>query len=325
MNEFKFIERFLQPLAGPEGLRLLDDTALYKPETGYELVVTTDTLVEGVHFPTGQFNACLAQKLLRVNISDLTAKGASPLGYTLNLSLPSDIGENQVADFHMGLGADQAFYGLTLWGGDTTRTSGPSVLSATLFGQVSEGKMITRGGTKARDLIYLTGTIGDSALGLKYVLNQIDTSFSESDSEYLEKSYFLPLPPADLVGIIRKYASGALDISDGLIADAGHLAKVSNVKIFLEADKIPLSDVVRNWLSHQTGRASALKMLLTGGDDCQVLMSVREYNAIVFEKAANSHPVRVTHIGYAQSGEGVECIDGDGQTLNFTKTGFMHF
>ena len=185
MNEFDWIETYLKPLAGPEGLGLLDDAALFKPRQGQDLVLTKDTLVEGVHFFKGEYGAGTAERLMVVNLSDLAAKGARPLGYLLSIAWPKHLDEANLKQwmqgFAKGLGAQQDAFGFKLFGGDTVRTSGPMTVSATFIGTVPEGEMVKRSAAHIGDDIWVTGTIGDAHLGL--LLAQKSEQITEPDGQ----------------------------------------------------------------------------------------------------------------------------------------------
>ncbi len=203
MDEFAFIAKYLAGLSGPQALNLKDDVAVWTPPQGMDTVISMDTIVEGVHFSSGKFDAQIAQKLLRINISDLVAKGANPVGYFLSLSLPENIGEPQLATFCQGLSLDQDKYGLQLWGGDTTRSQSIAVLTVTIIGIVPTGKTVLRSGAKLGDIVCVSGTIGDAYLGLETVFGRIGKS---KFSPYLENAYHMPNPPFDMRKTIQKYA-----------------------------------------------------------------------------------------------------------------------
>lgn len=315
MGEFEFIAEHLARLAGDEALDLKDDVALWTPPVGYDVVLSMDTLVEGVHFPMGQFDAQLAQKLIRVNVSDIVAKGATPVGYLLSLCLPKNVDEVALKSFCKGLDMDQAKYNMKLWGGDTTRTKSNCVLSLTIIATTRENQAILRSTANIGDVICVTGTIGDAWLGLQIVQGQI------SENADLRTSYYLPSPPYEARPFIRKYASAALDISDGLIADATHLAKASGVKLEIDISTVPFSTAAQEWLNYQSDLVQARIGLCTGGDDYQTLMTMSEQ---AFDEAVSSG-LQVTKIGHVVSGAGVVCHDGHGNTLAIDKVGYTHF
>jgi thiamine-monophosphate kinase len=325
MNEFDLIQSYLAGLTGPEGLGLLDDVALWSLPTGVDAVFSADTLVEGVHFPKGKFDSQLAKKLLRTNISDIIAKGADPLGYMLSLTLNERVRETDIEDFCLGLAADQQNYGLQLWGGDTTRTTGPNVLSITIIGTLPKGATVKRSGANVGDIICVTGTIGDSFLGLKTVLSQLDSDFSERHLDVWRRAYHLPNPPFMARHSIRSLASSALDISDGLIADAAHVAKASFKSLVIKLDQIPLSPESSDWAARQNDQVAARIKLATGGDDYQVLLTMTPSNFDDFINNSKAYEGKLTKIGQVEIGEGVRVLDQNGDILAIKSPGYTHF
>ncbi|MEE9347198.1 MAG: thiamine-phosphate kinase [Robiginitomaculum sp.] len=320
MGEFDFIAQYLAPLAGKEGLGLIDDCAVFTPIAGRDLILTKDAMVEGVHFPRGQFDAVTASKLLRVNLSDLAAKGARPEGYLLSLALPKSFDDNCAKDFTAGLGAAQGKFGIKLWGGDTTSTDGPLTISATLIGSVPAGKAVLRTGAQSGDLLFVTGTIGDARLGLDVALGREITG-NVADKAHWLAAYNAPQPRLDMGAMLRDYASAALDISDGLIADAGHLAKASGVALRIESSSVPLSKPAQDWLAS----GGEIETLLTGGDDYQVLFTAAAKHAPAMQDAARAQGLTLTQIGQTHEGQGVECYDADGGVMGFARGGWAHF
>ena len=325
MNEFEFIQSQLTGLAGPEGLDLRDDVALWSPPVGQDVVISTDTIVEGVHFPKGKFDAQLAQKLIRVNVSDVVAKGADPLGYSLSLSLNADVSSEKLKSFCHGLAQDQDEYGLKLWGGDTTRTLGPNVLTITIIGTVPQGKMVSRSGAQAGDILCLLGPIGDAHIGLKVSQKQLCNGLSETEISYLTERYQVPTPPFEMRHVIRRFANAALDVSDGLIADAGHIANASNVRLDIMLDQIPISEAVANWLATQPDELKSRIALATGGDDYTVLMCVALKNAKKLDVEADSLGYKIKKIGLVSSGAGVRALTENGDLIPIENPGYTHF
>ncbi len=323
MDEFGFISQVLSQLAGPEGLALKDDAALWSPPKGQQAVINLDTLVEGVHFPLGKFDHRLAEKLLAVNVSDLTAKAATPLGYLLSLSLGKNVTEDGLFDFCNGLARAQSHYGVKLWGGDTTRSSGETNLSLTLIGTVESGKMLKRSGARPGDLLCVTGTIGDAWLGLQCVQDKMNATQAKTRS-WLER-YFTPEPPFELAGGLGKYASAALDVSDGLVADAGHLAQVSGVGVEIYLTTLPLSSDASGWLLCQEDHIEARLKLATGGDDYQCLFAIKPSKLSRLQKLARQAGIRITTIGKITKGQGVRCLDSIGRDIPVETPGYSHF
>jgi thiamine-monophosphate kinase len=265
MDEFEIIAEIFAPLATHAGaFGLKDDAAALAARPGFDLIVTTDQIAEGTDFFASDPAASVAQKALRVNLSDLAAKGARPEFYLLNLALPAGMTMDWLKAFAAGLREDQKRYGVSLLGGDTSRSEGPFSVSVTAFGFVPEGKMIKRGGARPGDGVYVTGTIGDSAGGLA-IFKREKHSLSEQDRDYLTARYRLPAPPVALGERLRDLASASVDVSDGLIADLGHLASASHVRIVVEGEKVPLSAPLRALWGDRT-----LLRAVSGGDDYQI-------------------------------------------------------
>jgi len=323
MDEFGFIAEHLSHLAGPEGLDLKDDAAVWQPPAGFDAVISMDTLVEGVHFPQGKFDAETAQKLIAVNISDIIAKGADPLGYFLSLSVPKDTNTDRLKDFSRGLDIAQKEYGIKLWGGDTTSTSGPITLSVTMMGTVPKGKTVLRSGAKIGDFVCVTGNIGGGYLGLKALLKQIDTE--KYLTKYWLDRYHLPRPAFAFREVVRAYANSAIDISDGLLADAEHMARASGVGVEIRLPAIPLSTASTAWVLSQPDHQVARLELATGGDDYQILMCVSEFDMAVLKKQAGKAQIKLTVIGKVTVGEGIVCRGDQGEKIPISKLGYSHF
>ena len=326
MDEFNFIRDCLAPLAGPQGLRLEDDAACFTPQSGYDLVITKDAMAEGVHFPNGEYGGNVAEKLLRVNLSDLAAKGARPLGYFLSLAVPPSMTGSHLRGFVCGLSEVQQAFDFTLWGGDTVSTSGPLVVSATFIGQVPSGEMVKRSGAKLGDDVWVTGSIGDAYLGLQNVLGRT-LSPTPTSVQLLtwEEAYLRPEPRLIFRKALRKYANAALDISDGLLADAAHLARASGVSLELSIDDVPLSRASKAWLSGQDDPLKGLESLVSGGDDYELLFSASPSHAGDLLQRAKALGQSVTKVGQVvASGEAPLNTLYKGRAVRFTKTGYRH-
>ena len=244
-GEFALIERYFRPLAGDAGaFALTDDAAVYRQRPGEDLVVTTDMIAAGIHFLADDAPASIARKALRVNLSDLAAKGATPFGYLLGLALPGDWTESWLAGFARGLKSDQERYGVTLIGGDTIRAADALTISVTALGRIPKGRMVTRAGARPGDAIYVSGTIGDSALGLAAMQGRIDAGEGRGAKHLIDR-YLHPQPRMALAPVLRRHASSAMDVSDGLIADLAHICDVSGVGAEIEAPLVPLSPPAR--------------------------------------------------------------------------------
>ena len=326
-GEEALIAEFWAPLAhGYRGsLGLKDDCAIVAVERDEELVVTTDGLIEGVHFFAGEDPAAVAFKALAVNISDLVAKGARPFAYTMSVALPA-FERAWLQAFASGLMDGQREFGCHLIGGDTDRTPGPLSVSITAFGAVPAGRMVRRETARPGDHIYVTGTIGDAALGLRM---RQDVGAAErrgltaARAGYLEGRFSRPRPRVEMIEAVRACASASMDISDGLMKDLDRLCRASGAGASIEAALVPLSDVARVLVE---GGEARLEDLMFGGEDYEILAAVRPDQDLEFERRAVAAGVRATRIGAITAGPiGVMAIDAKGQPMAFTKLGWDHF
>jgi thiamine-monophosphate kinase len=328
LSEDELIATIFAPLAGPGGLRLEDDAALLKVAAGDELVLTKDMLVAGVHFFADDPPDAIARKALRVNLSDLAAKGAEPRGFLLGLGLPGDWQEDWLKAFAAGLGADAGTFAIPLLGGDTVRTPGPLTLSITAMGTVPEGKMIPRGGAKAGDHLFVTGTIGDAALGLKLRQNAESNrpwigGLDETQAAYLRDRYLLPQPRVGLRQALRAYAHAAMDISDGFAGDLAKMLRLSGLTIEIGAGQVPLSEATRAALAAEP---RLLAPILTGGDDYEILCAVPPEEKAGLAASAAAAGIKVQEIGICALGrEPVRIRDGKGELLSFEAGSYQHF
>jgi thiamine-monophosphate kinase len=321
LGEFERIARFFAPLAVPGALGLLDDVALIDGPPGEQYVLKTDAIVEGVHFLSDDPPMQVAQKLLRVNLSDLAAKGATPFGYLLTTALPRHCDEDWLAAFAAGLAADQATYGIGLLGGDTVATPGPVTLSATAIGRVAAGRAVLRSGARAGDLVFVSGTLGDAALGLDAVRGGLPSLAPEALA-YLADRYRLPQPRSLLGPRLIGQAHAMMDVSDGLVADLGHLCKASAVGAVVEAARLPLSPAARSAVEAAPG---LLAKALSGGDDYELLFTAAADAAPAIAAIAGEVGVPVTCIGRIEGGEGVRVLDGEGAPMTVKDPGYRHF
>jgi thiamine-monophosphate kinase len=321
-SEDELIARFFAPLAGPAGLGLADDAALIKPPAGCDLVATADALVAGVHFFADDPPDAIARKALRVNLSDLAAKGARPLGFLLSLALPADWTENWLESFANGLGEDARLFGCPLIGGDTVRTTGPLTLSLAALGSVQTGKMVARSGVRAGDRLYVSGTIGDSALGLRLRQGQ-GPKLAEGFCRHLIERYLLPRPRLALVPAMAVFAHGGMDVSDGLVGDLTKMLRVSGVTARIDLALMPLSDAASAAIACDP---KLFEVAATGGDDYELLAAVSPEAASDFEAAAASAGVGVTLIGEVAAGkEPPRFVGRDGNDMAFARGAFRHF
>ncbi len=325
-GEERLIERFFRPLVSdPGAFGLRDDAAAVTPPAGHDLVLTTDAVIEGVHFFPGDPAQAIAKKALRANLSDLAAKGAEPLGFLLTLAMPKSLDEEWIAAFADGLAADIKTFRCPLLGGDTDATPGLLSVSIAAFGTVPAGKMVRRAGAKSGDAIVVSGTLGDSALGLELRRDPElakRAKLSVEEEAYLLERYLVPEPRTALTNALRKHAHAAMDISDGLAGDLAKLAAASGVSAKVDVAKLPLSAAARKLLQFDP---KLIETICTGGDDYEVLAAISRNAFPAFEKEARESGVTLTEIGSAASGEDVAIKGTDGQTLCFKRPSFSHF
>jgi thiamine-monophosphate kinase len=322
LGEADLIARYFAPLAGPAGLELRDDAALMRPAPGQDLVLTTDALVAGVHFFADDPPGAIARKALRVNLSDLAAKAARPLGFLLTLALPSDWREDWLTAFADGLGADARAFECPLLGGDTVKTPGPLTLSVTALGSVTEGRMPRRTGVRPGDRLYVTGTIGDAAIGLK-VRQGRAPDIPKADKAFLLERYLIPEPRLKLIDAMAAYANGSMDVSDGFIGDLAKMLDVSGVSARAPIYRLPLSHAARAAIAADP---SLFEVAATGGDDYELLASTPPESALLFEAAARTAGVPLTFVGEAVKGAGPPSFIGaDGNPVNFARGAYSHF
>ncbi|MDI9849397.1 thiamine-phosphate kinase [Rhodoblastus sp. 17X3] len=331
MNEAELIARYFAPLAGAGGLGLRDDAALLAPPPGAEIVVTADALIEGVHFFTADPPDRIAAKALAVNLSDLAAKAADPLGFLLTLALPRDWTPDWLESFALGLGEVSREFRCPLLGGDTVSTPGPLMLSITALGAVTAGKMTPRTGAKPGDALYVSGTIGDAALGLILRQAQIDgapapdwaAALSTSQQAWLVTRYLAPRARLPLVLALRACASAAMDVSDGLVGDLRAMMRASGASAKIDLRKAPQSEAV---MAALRADSRLFERIFCGGDDYEVLCAVPTGAAARFEALAASAGVPVTTIGTVGPAlTGDIFIGPDGEPVMFRQERFSHF
>lgn len=312
-SEFDLIAKLFAPLSknAPGAFGLTDDAAIIASPLGHELVITTDALVEGVHFRREDPPDTIAKKALRVNLSDLATKGAKPIGYLLAISLPKHIDMPWLELFARGLGEDQAKFGIALYGGDTTSTPGPLTLAITAFGSIPAGRMIRRSGAKPGDLVFVSGTVGDAGMGLK-----------SAQSAYLVRRYRIPEPRMALGVALRDIASAALDVSDGLLADLEHIAQTSNVRIVVDVMHIPRSSELKAFAGDSM---DAVVQAATSGDDYEIAFAAPAAKREAVMEAAKQSATEVTQIGRVEQGAGVVLRDAQGNGIAVTRAGYVHF
>lgn len=322
VGEFELIARYFAPLArdfeGAGGLQ--SDNAFLPADARRDLVVKTDTIVAGVHFLADDLPGRIAAKALRVCLSDLAAGGATPFVYQLSLALPQNWREPWVAAFAKGLAADQRRFGIVLCGGDTVVTPGPLTVTVAAFGRVARGKGVTRAGARAGDELWVSGTIGDGALGLLAARGGLP-DLTARQRALLEKRYRLPQPRSALGPRLTGVVTAMADVSDGLLADAGHIAEASRLAVVIERDDVPLSAAARSAVAADP---RLWANILGGGDDYELVMAVPGRRRLALQAAARSAGIPVTRVGRFTSGDGIEVRAGGGPVAAPRK-GYVHF
>lgn len=324
IGEERIIAEFLAPLtmgdAGALGLK--DDCAVLMPPPGHELVLTTDSLIEGVHFLPGDVPAF---KALAVNVSDLVAKGATPRAYLLTLALPATPSRAFMQQLAGDLAKAQAAFGCHLVGGDTDRTPGPFTLTIAAIGTVLQGQAVRRSGAREGDLVFVTGSIGDAFLGLKLRRNPglADAAgLSSAAREYLLERLSCPAPLLATAALVRRYARAAMDVSDGLVKDLSRLAAASQVKAIAHVERVPVSGPAARMVE---AAVVARGDFVTGGEDYEVLFTVAPEQVEAMTRFATRNAISVTQIGEVVAGSGVEWRNLSGGQIEFTVGGWDHF
>jgi thiamine-monophosphate kinase len=317
-REFALIAQHFRPLAGDGALDLSDDAALLTPPAGQQLVLAADALVEGVHFLPDDPPGMIARKLLRVNLSDLAAMGATPLGYLMTTAFTRGTPDTWIAEFVAGLADDQQRFGLAVLGGDTVATPGPACFSLTIIGTVPPGQALHRRGARIGDEIWVSGSIGDGALGLRVLQGKLN---GDADG-FLAQRYRLPEPRLALGQALRGLARAAMDVSDGLVQDLGHLGRAAGCGADIAAAALPLSAAASAALARD---AALLPLLLTGGDDYELLFAAAPEDAAAVQAASMTAGVPVARLGRFVAGDGVVVRDGSGAAITLPQGGWSHF
>ena len=329
-NEFDLIAKYFRPLTKPGtgALALEDDVAMLQDA----VIMTKDVLVAGVHYFADDPLDLIAKKALRVNVSDIIAKAAHPVGYMLGCVWGEATTEEDIALFTKGLAEDQQAYHIHLLGGDTTKLqnsgSGLAMVSVTMFGHLPKGQsVIARRNAQPEDFVFVSGTIGDAYLGLLLRQNHIPlTTMAKSDQALLAGRYLLPDPPLPLISALGANAHASIDVSDGLLADAGHIAKASQIDMDIWLDKMPLSGAAGRWLANQTDTDQPRGQLATGGDDYQVLCTVAPEQADDYQAQAKQAGISVTKIGTCLAGNGtIHALNAQRQEVEIALSGYSHF
>lgn len=322
-SEDMLIARFFAPLAATGGLGLRDDAACLTPKPGYDLVLTTDALVETVHFLPGDPPDAVARKALGVNVSDLAAKGADPVGFLLGLALPGDWTEAWLSAFSDGLGEAAREFGCPLLGGDTVKAVGALTLSVTALGEVPAGCMVPRTAARPGDILCVTGTIGDGALGLDLRHAPSWTAhLAPDDTAFLADRYLRPQPRHRLAEAVRTYARASMDVSDGLAGDLAKMLRVSGVSAMIELDRIPLSAAAGKAVK---AKPDLLDRIVTGGDDYEILCAVAEKNVDSFHAEADRCGVKLSTIGRVVPGHAAPVFRMGTRERRYDVGSFSHF
>lgn len=327
MNEIELIETIFAPLAAstPGSLGLTDDAALIEPPAGCDLVVTADAVVGGVHFFPDDSAADIAWKALAVNASDLAAKGARPLAYTLCIALPGQPEREWLENFAAGLGEAQRAFGIGLIGGDTTASPHAVMIAVTAWGAVPQGRMVRRSGAKPGDAVYVTGTIGDATLGLASRLKPnlpARHELASVDLQHLSNRYLRPQPRQGLAPVLQAYASAALDVSDGLLLDFSRMCRASGIGGVIDLAAVPLSPAARRLAGIDP---QLLETAITGGDDYEILAAVPPAHEAAFASAASAAGVSVTRVGTMRAALGADLLGPDGLPMKLPRRGYEHF
>ena len=324
MDEFDAIARLFRPLSAgaPEALDLADDAAVIPSRPGFDLVVTKDAMVEGVHFLSDDPPDLVAKKLLRVNLSDLAAKGAEAYGYFLAVAWPEGYPDEAKAAFAAGLAGDQAEFGIRLFGGDTVSTPGPLTASITALGWVPEGRMVRRSGARPGQVVMVTGSIGDGGLGLLAARGELLGVDAEGVAALADR-YRLPRPRLALREALVAHASACLDVSDGLVGDVVHLEEAGGVAIQIDLERLPLSAQARTWLDGIPDQTAALTALATAGDDYELVITAEAMAAPALALAAAAGGFALTPIGPVVEGQGTLVLH-HGSPVLIARTGWRH-
>lgn len=317
MDEFAIIKHVFRPLAGNDtpAMNLENDTAIWHPPLGHDLVMTKDVMVEGVHFLPNEDAGVIAQRLLRVNLSDLAASGAKPQGYLLGFIGKAKVEEKWLMAFAAGLARDQEEFHISLFGGDTVSGSQSLALSLTAIGSVPTGQAMTRGGAKPGDHVFVSGTIGDGYLGLQSLLGN-----SARDDDAI-RSYQLPEPRLRLGLELRGLASASIDVSDGLLADMHHICEASRVGGAINLDEVPLSPSGKKYACENMAQ---LLRLATSGDDYELLFTVPEKKAARVHEIAAKVGLSLTRIGEITGGSKFSVFGSDGKEIDVSMHGYRH-
>jgi thiamine-monophosphate kinase len=333
-GEAAIIEEFLAPLAAgfPGALGLVDDCAVLSPTPGHDVVLKTDPVAAGIHFLPDDDPADIAWRALAVNVSDLAAKAAVPRAYLMALSFPDAPTRAWMARFAAGLGEAQAAFGISLAGGDTDRRPGPVTISITVLGEVPAGSMVRRATARPGDLLYVSGTLGDAALGLRLHRDPALAGawrLDPTEAEAAIRRYRRPEPRLGLRQALREAARAAMDLSDGLAKDLARMARASATGAVVRLEDVPLSSAGRKALAADDGLWPAI---VAEGDDYEVLAAVSPDRRELFERLAGDKglgalaPVHcIGEMVDRTAADTVRLLRPDGRPLMLARTGWDHF
>lgn len=322
MHEFNLIKHYAAPLAAgePGAFGLTDDAAVLAPSPGCELVVTADAMAENVHYFSWTHPRDVAKRLLRSNLSDMAAMGAVPRWYLLTACYGPAIDEAWVAAFTEGLAADQVHLGVTLVGGDTVRQPHHSTLSLTLLGEVPAGQALRRSGAQVGDDVYVSGTIGDAALGLK-ILQKQTLDIPQAVADIAVQRYHAPQPRLALGQALRGIASAAMDVSDGLVADAEKLCGASSCGATINLSSVPVQEALRR---HMQNYNEISGLVISGGDDYELLFTAEKSKARQISNLTHKLGINITRIGTVTAGNQLKVLGADGQAIDIAHKGYVH-
>jgi thiamine-monophosphate kinase len=322
-SEFDIIRRYFTVLntRGDVVLGVGDDCALLSPPPGKLLAMTMDTLIAGVHFPDNTSAIDIASKSIAVNLSDLAAMGAEPAWLTLALTLP-EINEEWLQEFSRTFQHQAQTYGVQLVGGDTTR--GALSISVQATGFVAADRVMRRDAANLGDSIYVTGTLGDAALALRLLRSDMFAGEHSEDTEYLLSRLNRPEPRVVFAQAISACARCAIDVSDGLLADLGHIVNASHCGAQLELAALPLSSALLNIYANNNEKVD-LQNVLCGGDDYELCFTVNPEFESELQQLAEQHGLRIAKIGQITDSGIIECLDQQARPVSFPATGYQHF
>ena len=320
-GEFDWIEKYFAPLAGSNSFKLLDDAALFPVDGADNLIVTQDAIAQDVHFLGDDPPERVAKKALRVNVSDIIAKGGTPQAYSLALGVPKNWSEAEIASFAQGLAEDQETYGLYLIGGDTFRSPGGLMVSVTMLGRPAAQNYVSRLNAKVGDQVLVSGEIGNAAIALHHIKKgMIET---QAERQQWVDDYQLPVPPLGLEQTIGRYANASMDVSDGLVGDAEKICRASGVSITMDIDQVPMSARVQAEIRQN---ALLMETALNGGDDYQCLFTVPSIHLDQVFEEAGKLGIRLTRIGEVTNGGDAKlALANRGQPVSIGASSFAHF